>query len=724
MKKAIFLALALLLSVAGAAQHQLIIRIAGSDSGEPLAGANIYLPVFQRGGAADADGGVTLADLPAGPVQLRISYLGYRSQTQTVVLPHPDTLFIDLEPAGEEMEAITVTTTRSSRLIEDLPTRIEVITEEELVEKAVMNSANIAMLLRESTGILMQQTSALSANQSIRIQGLPGRYTQLLKNGFPLFGGFAGGLSILQIPPLDLYQVEVIKGSASTLYGGGAIAGLVNLISREPEEETELSLMVNQTSAGGSTLNAFFGERAGITAATVFTSGNLQSPYDPNDDGFSDLPRVRGLTLNPTFFLYPDQHTRIRLSVTGTWENRLGGDMVVIRDRPQSDRQFTEENISTRYVTQLEGQRTFASGARLTLRNSISFFDRAIAVPDYRFRGREWSSFSELNLSFGREERQWIAGANLWTDDFREEPYGRPLTRDFRNATTGVFLQNTWTFSPHIALESGLRGDYHTDFGFFALPRLSLLIDPNPHWTIRLGGGLGYQAPTIFTEEAERAVFRNFLPIDRNTVDAERSAGANLDVNYRGVLLNEVSLALNTLLFYTRLNRPLILETTTGGDLRYRNATGFVDSRGAETNLRLSWRDFRLFFNYALIDARLRENGRTGPFPLTPKHNAGLTLMYENETWRIGYELYYTGQQYLSNGEPRRDYWIMGLMGLRNFGAFSLFLNFENFIDTRQSRFEGLWFPPRQTPTFREIWAPTDGFIVNGGIKVNLIGGE
>jgi iron complex outermembrane receptor protein len=88
-----------------------------------------------------------------------------------------------------------------------------------------MKPGDIRMMLNESTGIQTQQTSATSYNYSIRIQGLDGRYTQLLKDGFPLYAGFSGGLSLMQVTPLDLKQVEVIKGSSSTLYGGGAIAG-------------------------------------------------------------------------------------------------------------------------------------------------------------------------------------------------------------------------------------------------------------------------------------------------------------------------------------------------------------------------------------------------------------------------------------------------------------------------------------------------------------------
>ena len=117
------------------------------------------------------------------------------------------------------MSEVVITSTRSSRTIEDIPTRVEFIAGEELSEKGNMKPGDIRMLLNESTGIRTQQTSATSYNSSIRIQGLDGKYTQLLRDGLPLYGGYSGSLSLMQIAPLDLKQVEVIKGATSTLYG-------------------------------------------------------------------------------------------------------------------------------------------------------------------------------------------------------------------------------------------------------------------------------------------------------------------------------------------------------------------------------------------------------------------------------------------------------------------------------------------------------------------------
>ena len=157
----------------------------------------------------------------------------------------------------QELEEVVISTTRSSRTIQSVPTRVEFIGGEELEEKGNMKPGDIRMMLNESTGIQTQQVSATSANSSIRIQGLDGRYTQILKDGFPLYAGFSGGLGLLQTPPLDLKQVEVIKGASSTLSGGGAIAGLVNMVSKAPTDERELRFLINGTSAGGLAVNGF-----------------------------------------------------------------------------------------------------------------------------------------------------------------------------------------------------------------------------------------------------------------------------------------------------------------------------------------------------------------------------------------------------------------------------------------------------------------------------------
>ena len=711
------------LSLSFASAQQIVkFKILDQESKEPLAGATASISPTE-GGIADDLGVATIRvgnDLRQ--IEVRFSFVGYETQTNTYSIPFSgnDMVTVLLAESSEEMEEVIVTTTRNSRNIEDIPTRIEFLGTEELEEKAVMRSDNIAMLLRESTGIQMQVTSPSSANQSIRIQGLDGRYTQLLKDGFPIFGGFSGGLSIMQIPPLDLKQVEVIKGSNSTLYGGGAIAGLVNLVSIEPEADPKLKIMMDQTSAGGTTLNTFLARRNEKVGLSFFASGNRQNAYDPNSDNFSEIPEVRRVTVNPTFFYYPSASSKLRVSLNGTFEERLGGNLNAIDDEAASANQYLQENLTNRLSYQATYNKRWDDNRELIIKNSLLYFDRNINQFNFSFNGEQWSTFSEATYSFGSESSSWVLGANLVSDKFEE---GELVTSDrsYNQVTAGLFAQQVSQLSDRFSIESGFRLDYNDDYGWFALPRVALFYKPNTSFTYRLSGGLGYKTPTIFTEDTERLSFRGLSALNLEDLDAERSYGGNFDVNYRTSFGNDWTFSLNQLFFYTRLNDPLVLAENPANSFFFENASGPVSSRGLESNMKLTYKDFKLFFNYALIDTRLEYENVNDQKPLTAKHNIGTVLVYEEEgKWRLGLEGYYTSRQLRNDLSETDGYWIVGFMALRKFEKISVYLNFENFTDTRQSRFENINLGSSMTPELLDVWAPLEGFVVNGGIILEL----
>lgn len=700
------------------AQNTLRIQVIDAETAEPLVGATVQLSAT-KGAIADANGIATLSDINENQVTIRVSFVGYEAQEITFELPLSDIQIVRLEHEDEHEEVI-VTSTRTTDVIEAIPTRIEVLGGEEMQEKAFMRSSNIAMLLRETSGIQVQQTSPSAANQSIRIQGLDGRYTQLLKDGFPLFGNFAGGLSIMQIPPLDLQQVEIIKGANSTLFGGGAIAGLVNLTTIMPEEERKLKFMLDQTSAGGTTVNGFYAERYGKWGVSMYASGNRQVAYDVNNDQFSDIPEINSLTINPSVFYYPNERSYFRATFNGTFEDRLGGDMNLIDGETTGPFDFTQENLSNRYSVQLTYNNKFTDYSGLTIKHSSNFFERTINEPNYVFQGEQWSTFTEASYNFGNANSRWVGGLNAYTDDFNDLNPG-VNDRGFAQQTTGLFIQNTAKFSEHLSLESGLRIDYNATYGSFPLPKLALLTKVNEKLTLRLGGSLGYKLPTIFTEDAENLAFEGIQRIADN-INVEKAQGANFDFNYATSFGSDWSINWNQLFFYTNLDESLVLVPAGNNTFGFVNSDTPVISQGLETNVKIGYKDFKLFLNYTLIDTEL-ENFRGEQFqkPLTPKHNAAFVLVYEeHEKWRIGYELYYTGEQLRNDLSRTSDYWIMGLMMMRKFNKVGLYINFENFTDTRLHRLENFNMNDQLKPNFPNLWAPVDGFIVNGGLIFDL----
>lgn len=699
------------------------IKVISETENEPLLGATVYFEKLEKGAVTDFDGIASFINIPTGQHLIIISYLGFETLKTSIQLPTSSELVFKLTSEGNELDEVVLQSTRSTRTVKKIPTRIEFIGLEELGEKAIMNPTNISMVLRESTGIQMQQTSLSSGSTNIRIQGLDGRYTQLLRDGFPLYGGFSSGLSIIQIPPLDLQQFEIIKGSSSTLYGGGAIAGLVNMVSKTPNDEPSLDIMLTQTQALGSTANVFYSKRNEKFGISLYGSGHSQKAYDPEDDGFSNLPKTKSISFNPKFFYYPSEKTTFWVGLNGTYDDRIGGDITKIESEEIGNHQYTEENVSKRLSSQAVYHTQLDSISSLNIKNSISFFDRNLTIPDFSFDGKQTNTFSEITYQRETLKNDWIFGANLYSSNFDEND-NATLQRDQNNLTYGMFINNIYDISDNWILETGLRADYNTDFGFFPLPKISLLYKNNNGFSSRIGGGFGYKIPDIFTEEAEYIYFENVLAIDKSSLSAERSYGFNFDVNYKTHLFETVGLSINQLFYVTAIKNGLLLNSTNDGFFAFENATDKILSKGAETNIKFSYKDFRWFLNYALINTKLNYLAGNPQKPLTSKHNAGSVLMYESEKWRVGYETYYTGKQFLSNGAETTDFVTMGLLLMRNFKFGSAFVNFENFTDRRQSRFSPLVLPPHDNPVFPEIYAPTDGFIFSVGIIIKPFGNE
>ena len=202
-------------------------------------------------------------------------------------------------------------------------------------------------------------------------------------------------------------------------------------------------------------------------------------------------------------------------------------------------------------------------------------------------------------------------------------------------------------------------------------------------------------------------------------MNEEQSKGVNMDVTYRIPQSNGNLITLNSLLFYTRVDDPLELQEQ-GDHLEFTQPDGYVDTRGVEITATATYGDFKLFLGYTHANVREHYAGTVSRAPLVSEHRLNNVLIYEREDdFRIGLEAYYYGPQRLSDGARGKSYWVTGVMTEKTLAeSVKLFLNFENFGDTRQTRFDTIYTGSLSNPQFRDIYAPLDGFIVNGGIKV------
>ena len=623
----------------------------------------------------------------------------------------------------EQLDEVIIQSTRTSRTIKNTPTRVETIDGEELDEKTNMQArSGITMALHESTGLQVQQTSATSGNASIRVQGLDGRYTQLLKDGYPNFGNFSSGLSLLEIPPLDLKQVEIIKGPASTLYGGGAIAGAINFISKTPKEKAEHLFFLNQSHLGQTNMGAYLSQKIGRFGYSLLLMNNLQKSYDIDEDDFSELPKSNTFTIHPRLFFYPNETTLLQIGHSFTRGKMTGGDMNVIDGNADLFHTYFEKNETTRNITTLEIDRKIADKNAFKFKQSLSLFNRKIEIPNYKFDGLSTNAYTDASYVINHELNTIITGINFVYDDFKQESN----VHNSRSFTSGIYVQHTWDLTNFVKMENGVRLDYvnYSEFSknqLFALPRLSFLFKLNEKWSSRIGGGLGYKLPSIFTEKTEELQYRNLAILQNSR--AEKSIGGTADINFKTNLSDSFTFSLNQLFFATKIERPLVLQQDIFGVNFLVNANDPILSRGFETNAKFIYREnFKLFVGYTFTDAKADYLSGNQFLPLTPKNKVNLALIHEKENnFKFGLEGYFTDKQWLTNGSRTSSFWELGFMAQKTvWSHFDLFINFENFTDVKQSDYKRVVNEPHSNPTFDEIWAHTEGFVFNAGVKIRF----
>ncbi|MDX1567515.1 MAG: TonB-dependent receptor [Longimicrobiales bacterium] len=666
----------------------------------------------EAGGLTDASGRAVVR-AAAGEATVRVERIGFASRERRVEVPGGERVTVDLalEDEAFELEEIIVTSTRSDRRIEDVPIRVEVIGREEVEEKLQMTPGDIAMLLNETAGLRVQPTAPSLGGASVRIQGLRGRYTLILSDGLPLYGGQSGALGPLQIPPMDLGQVEVIKGVASALYGATALGGVVNLISRRPRPD-ERELLLNASSLGGGDAVLWLADDPeGPWGWSLLGGLHGQGKVDQEDDGWADLPAYRRGVARARV-QWEDGATRsVRATVGAMMEDREGG--TVSGGLTPAGTPFPEELETRRADAGVVARLISSGGTILSLRGSGSFQVHDHLFGGVRERDRQGTAFMEAAVSDTDGAHTWMLGAAFQSDLFRARDVDG---FDYTHTVPSLLAQDEVELAPWLVVSASARLDHHNVYGTFLSPRLSGLFRPG-EWSVRASVGSGYFAPTPLHDEVQAVGLSRLAPLP-DDLEAERGRSASLDV---GRSLGPWEL--NATLFASEVEDPVLALERPGGGLELVNGSEPMRTWGTDLLARYDAEPFFATGTYVYTRATETVEGVRREVPLTPRHTAGVVAAWEDDDWgRVGGEIYFTGRQELED-DPYRDhskrYVSVGFLVERRFeNGMRVFFNAENIFDARQTRWSPLMLPER-APDGRwitDVWAPLDGRAFNGGI--------
>jgi len=629
------------------------------------------------------------------------------------------------EPADvpEGKEEVTVSATRTDRRLQDEPLRVEVIDREEIEEKALMTPGSVAMLLGETTGLRVQTTAPSLGAANVRVQGLRGRYAQMLADGLPLYGSGGDSLGMLQVPPLDLGQVEVIKGAASALYGPAALGGVINLGSRRATE-SEVETLLNATSLGGADAAVWIA-RAPVRgwSWTLLGGAHGQRRRDMDDDGWTDIAAYQRGVVRPRVFYDSGAGTSLFLTGGLIAEDRQAGTIgggVAPDGRPFAERLETRRADAGGLGRWLLGTRV------LTARGSYSRNGQDRRFGDVRERGTRQTAFGEASLTGVSGRHDWVVGAAFQQDRYSPVEESRFA---YTFSAPALFAQDQVDFGHVASVSASARLDAHSEYGTLFSPRVSLLLRPSTAWTMRVSGGGGSFAPTPFTEETDETGLARLAPLVG--LEAERAVSMSADLTW-----THGGFEATGTVFGSHVSNPvqladlpdILVVPELGITVGLVNAAQPTRTWGTELLARYRRGVFVVVATHAWTRATELDVdlGARREVPLTPTHAASLNAMLEGDEWgRAGIEAYYTGRQGLEDNPYRttsRGYVLFGGLVERRLGKVHLFLNVENLADVRQTKYDPLIRPTR-LPDGRwtvGAWAPLDGRVWNGGVRIGF----
>jgi outer membrane receptor for ferrienterochelin and colicins len=453
---------------------------------------------------------------------------------------------------------------------------------------------NISPALFESlqfiNGIQPQINCNVCNAGDIHINGMEGPYTMVLIDGMPMVSGLATVYGLTGIPNSLIERLELVKGPASTLYGCEAVAGIINVITKNPLTTPKLHTELN-CSTYGETSVELASKVMLKNASTVFSASyfDYSNKIDLNNDNFTDLALQRRLSVFNKWNVFSKKSNSISLAVRYHFEDRWGGEMQWSKKWKGSDSIYGE-TITTHRVEALGSLPFSIKKENFKLDFSCNFHQQKSFYGIQNFDAQQHIAFMQMRWFKTIGKHYLLAGLPLrytYYDDNSPATEQSTLNNKVINMPSlmlmpGIFLQHEGDFHKHFSLLSGIRFDYHRQHGVIFSPRVSFKIPINKWHVVRLSGGNGFRVVNIFTEEhAALSGARQVVISER--LNPEQSWSGNLNYSSTLMLLNGwMNMDANG--FYTYFSNKIIPDYSDPDKIIFDNVNGYAISRGFSLN--------------------------------------------------------------------------------------------------------------------------------------------
>jgi len=586
-------------------QERIISGVVTSSKGESVPYASIYEKDQNIGVSTDIDGNFSIK-LSKGKVDLIVAAYGFSNSFFSYNFHNDTSLYIVLTTLEDILDEVVVSGTMLSISKKDSPIPVEVYSAEYLKK---VPTPSIFEATQNINGVRPQINCAVCNTGDIHINGMEGPYTMVTIDGMPLVGGLSTVYGLQGIPSSLLERVEVVKGAASTLYGSEAVAGLINVITKDVNSASDFAFESSATTWNEYQLDGHIKYKLGKVKSLFGASYyNYTKPIDNNGDNFTDVTLKDRISLFNKFSFERKDNRFANILVRLMKEDRWGGEMKWDDSFRGGDSLYGESIYTNRI--EVIGNFELPVKPRIIFSGSYSFHDQDSYYGMLSYQAKQHIGYGQVVWHQDINTRHaLLTGLALRYNHYDDNTYATEINDSPIYVNTpdewflpGFFIQDNFRLNEKTKVLIGGRYDYHLKHGSIFTPRLNIKVDPTSKSEIRVGYGNGFRVVNLFTEDHAALTGARDVVVSED-LNPEKSH--NINLNYvKRINTNKMYMTLDASIFYTNFSNKITPDYETNDkQIIYSNLDGYAISQGISLNARILFNfPLRINFGGTILD--------------------------------------------------------------------------------------------------------------------------
>lgn len=617
---------------------------------KPVEFATIFLIGTQAGASTDTLGFYKIKNVKIGTYQVQVSCVGLNKTSKTFTVKEGNNILdFDLTSYSNNLGEVVVTGTMKEVSRLESPVAVEVYKPTYFKKNP---TPNIFEALQNVNGVRPQLNCNVCNTGDIHINGLEGPYTMVLIDGMPIVSSLSTVYGLSGIPNSLVERIEIVKGPASSLYGSEAVGGLINIITKKPQNAPLFSADIMTTSWQEYNADISFKANAGkkATLLTGINYFNFQNRVDNNNDNFTDMTLQNRISVFQKWNFERKQNRVFSLAGRYMYEDRWGGDMRWNKTFRGGDSIYGESIYTKRW--EVLGNYQLPTKEKLMLSFSYNNHNQNSVYGTINYQAQQNIAFSQLTWDKKIGRNDLLLGTAL-RYTFYDDNTPATATADTINQLNqpqkiwlpGIFLQDEITITEKQKLLLGIRYDYNNYHGNIFTPRFAYKWTVNNNNVLRLNAGTGFRVVNLFTEDHAALTGARVVEI-KNELNPEQSYNVNINYLKKIFLKNGTYIGLDASAFYTYFNNRIVGDFDTDPNkIIYDNLQGYAESKGISLNVDVAFNNgLKIIAGGTLMENTLTENGITAQQILTENFTGTWAISYKIKKLDLAFD--YTGNVY------------------------------------------------------------------------------